>query len=75
MNKGARRGRTIGMKCGCVVDKTPFPEFWLPERRLNPRGKPPHVTEVIERWDFKDNASRKLRKSETCFGFHNPLEW
>ncbi len=52
MDERARRGGTVGMKCGRVVDKTPLPELGLPDKRLNPRGKVPHVTEVMEQFSL-----------------------
>lgn len=47
MDEGARRCRAIGMKCTCVRDRALL-ELHSASKRLNPGGKSPHVTEVME---------------------------
>lgn len=49
MDERARRGGTVRVKCGRVVDKTPLPELArVVQKRVNPRHKGSHVTEVID---------------------------
>ncbi len=57
MYEGARRGSAVGLKCSRVVDNTPLTELWLPYERLNPTGKGPHVTEVMEHSAGEDKVN------------------
>src|ERR1035438_3685177 len=50
VDEGPRRCRPIGMKCTCVRDRALL-ELHSASRRLNLRGKSPHITEVMAlRW-------------------------
>lgn len=55
VDEGARGGGTVRVKCGRVVDKTPLPELArVVHKRVNPRRKRSHVTEVID--EFGERA-------------------
>jgi CHAD domain-containing protein/HD superfamily phosphodiesterase len=47
MDEGSRRCRAIGMKCSWVRDRALL-KLHSASKRLNPGGKSPHVTEVME---------------------------